>query len=84
MSFSDLADTSETGLGSKLSKEDKETLATAIEKAIKFADESQYASISDLKAETQKLNTLVRQFTAQNTKEEGQKKKSGHNHRSEL
>merc|ERR1739848_3197 len=65
-------------LGSKLTAKDKETLTEAINKAIKFADESQYSSVTELKNQTKQLNTLVRQLTMEHAKKGDEKtKKTG-------
>ena len=65
-------------LGSKLTAEEKETLTNAINKAIKFADDSQYSSVSELNAQTTQLNTLVRQLTMKHEKKSNEKtKKTG-------
>ena len=71
-----MEDKEEGKLGSKISEEDKKILSEAIEKAVKFADEAQYASTAELKAETKKLNTVVRQIHTKHIKDGDKKSKT--------
>ena len=78
-----MEDKEEGKLGSKITEEDRTVLTAAINKAIKFADEAQYASTSELKAETKKLNTVVRQIHTKNMKK-GEKTKDKTEGKTEL
>jgi molecular chaperone DnaK (HSP70) len=69
-------DEAENKLNTKLTTEEKETLRTAINAAIKFADDSQYSSTAEIRAQTTKLNAMVRQLTSKYIKDE-EKKKQG-------
>ncbi|KAL5269342.1 hypothetical protein ACHWQZ_G002982 [Mnemiopsis leidyi] len=80
---SDMEDKEEGKLGSKITEEDRTVLTAAINKAIKFADEAQYASTSELKEETKKLNTVVRQIHTKNMKK-GEKTKDKTEGKTEL
>jgi len=80
---SDLDD-KENQLSIKLSDEEKEMLRKNINEAIKFADEAKFSSVAEIRAQTSKLNTVVRQLTAKFVKDDQKEQKNKKQGRTEL